>query len=384
MLNFAEKPEYKDFFRPSLAANEIVGRMELFFNRKIDTAKTVFFFDEIQDCEEAIAALKYFAESAAGYRIVAAGSLLGVKINRLKSSFPVGKVQMEYLYPMDFEEFLRALGENLLADEIRKHYADNQPFAEIIHNKALQLYRTYLCVGGMPAVVKNFVENEKDLMRFNTAITADILTGYLADMTKYSENVNSVKIHAVYRSIPAQLAKQKRFMYKTVEQGANKEKFQNAIEWLLQANILLPCILAETPQPPLTAYFTDSMFKLYLSDVGLLVSLSRLKFGDIVNNTELMYRGFLTENFVAQTFVAHGIHLNYWTSGNRAEIDFLAELQDGIIPVEVKAAENVRSHSLGVYVEKYKPPYAIRLSSKNFGFANGIKSVPLYAAHCIA
>ncbi|GHT49023.1 ATPase [Bacteroidia bacterium] len=383
LLNFAEKPEYKDFFRPSLVASEIIGRMELFFNRKIDADKTVFFFDEIQDCEEAIASLKYFAESPVDYRMVTAGSLLGVKINRLKSSFPVGKVQIEYLYPMDFEEFLWALGENRLAEEIRKHYTDNQPFAEIIHNKALQLYRAYLCVGGMPAAVKNFAETGRDLMLFNAAIIADISTGYLADMTKYSENVSSVKIHAIYRSMPAQLAKQKRFMYKTVEQGGNREKFQNAIEWLLQANMLLPCILTEMPQPPLSAYFTESMFKLYLSDVGLLVSLSRLKFGDIVNNVEMMYRGFLTENFVAQTFAAHGINLNYWTSGNLAEIDFLTELQDGIIPVEVKAAENVRSHSLGVYTEKYKPPYAIRLSSKNFGFANSIKSVPLYAAHCV-
>ncbi|MDR3094386.1 MAG: DUF4143 domain-containing protein [Bacteroidales bacterium] len=147
--------------------------------------------------------------------------------------------------------------------------------------------------------------------------------------------------------------------------------------------MVLPCILVETPQPPLTAYFTESMFKLYLSDIGLLVSLSRLKFGNIFTNTEMMYRGFLTENFVAQTFAAHEINLNYWNSGNRAEIDFLAELSDGMIPVEVKASENVRSHSLAVYVEKYKPKYAIRLSSKNFGFANNIKSVPLYAAHCI-
>jgi predicted AAA+ superfamily ATPase len=235
----------------------------------------------------------------------------------------------------------------------------------------------------MPAAVKNFVENGKDLMLFNSAITADILTGYLADMTKYSENINSVKIHAVYRSMPLQLAKQKRFMYKTVEQGGNKEKYQSAIKWLLQANMLLSCMLVELPQPPLAAYFAESMFKLYLSDVGLLVSLSRLKFGEILNNTEMMYRGFLTENYVAQTFIAHGINLNYWSSGNRAEIDFLLELQDGIIPVEVKAAENVRSHSLGVYMAKYKPVYAIRLSAKNFGFENSIKSVPLYATHCI-
>jgi predicted AAA+ superfamily ATPase len=184
--------------------------------------------------------------------------------------------------------------------------------------------------------------------------------------------------------MPEQLAKtQPKFMYNVVERGGNKEKFQSAIEWLINANMLLPCIQVELPQPPMTAYFTESMFKLYLSDTGLLVSLSRLKFGDILQNIAMMYRGFLTENFVAQTFTAHNINLNYWTSGNKAEIDFLADLTDGIIPVEVKAAENVRSHSLGVYMEKHKPNYAIRLSSRNFGFANKIKSVPLYAAHCI-
>lgn len=154
----------------------------------------------------AIASLKYFAESETDYRVVAAGGLLGVKINSLKAPFPVGKVQMECLYPMNFEEFLWALGENLLSEEIRKRYSDNHPFSEIIHNKALQLYHAYLCMGGMPAAVKNYVENGKDLMLFNTAITADILTGYLADMTKYAENVNSTKIGAVYHSLPAQLA----------------------------------------------------------------------------------------------------------------------------------------------------------------------------------
>ncbi|GAP72352.1 ATPase [Candidatus Symbiothrix dinenymphae] len=383
-INFAEKAENRDFFTPSLVAAEILERMELFFNRKIDASKTIFFFDEIQDCEEAIASLKYFAESPVEYKIVTAGSLLGVKINRIKTSFPVGKVQIEYLYPMDFEEFLWALGEHLLADEIRKHYVENKPFSPIIHHKALQLYRAYLCVGGMPAAVVNFVENKFDLMQFETGITANILAGYLADMTKYADSVSSVKIHSVYRTMPEQLAKtQSKFMYKTVEPGGKKEKFQSSIEWLIQANMVLPCILVEKPQHPLAAYFMESMFKLYLSDVGLLVSLARLKFGSIITNADMMYRGFLTENYIAQTFAAHGVNLNYWNSGNRAEIDFLAELADGIIPIEVKAAENVRSHSLAVYVEKYKPKYAIRMSSKNFGFENNIKSVPLYAAHCI-
>ena len=383
-LNFAETPDYAQFFSPSLNPEEITARMELFFNRKIDVEKTVFFFDEIQDCEEAIASLKYFAEAKTSYRILSAGSLLGVKINRLRTSFPVGKVQMEYLYPMDFEEFLWALGEQMLADEIRKCYAADRPLPDIIHKKAITLYRSYLCIGGMPAAVAKFVEQDKDLVVFDKQITTDILTGYLADMTKYAGEVNAVKIHQVYRSMPAQLAKANtKFMYKLVEEGSNKEKFQTAIEWLQQANMLIPCINIELPQSPLTAYRVDNMFKLYLSDTGLLVSLARIKFGEIMQEQTMMYRGFLTENYVAQTFAAHQHELYYWTSGNMAEIDFLLNLSNGIIPVEVKASENVRSRSLQVYMEKYRPNYAIRISARNFGFAQGIKSVPLYAAHCI-
>jgi predicted AAA+ superfamily ATPase len=358
--------------------------MELFFNQKIDVKKTVFFFDEIQDCEEAIASLKYFAEAETPYRILTAGSLLGVKINRLRTSFPVGKVQMEYMYPMDFEEFLWALDEQMLADEIRKCYTANQPLPDIIHQKALTLYRTYLCVGGMPGAVAKFVKQDKDLIIFEKQVASDILTGYLADMTKYAGDVNAVKIHQVYRSMPAQLAKANtKFMYKLVEEGSNKEKFQTAIEWLQQANMLLPCTKVELPQSPLMAYRSDNMFKLYLSDTGLLVSLARINFNEIMQKQTMMYRGFLTENYVAQTFAAHGSELYYWTSGNMAEIDFLLNLSDGIIPVEVKASENVRSRSLQVYVEKYHPNYAIRVSARNFGFEQEIKSVPLYAVHCI-
>ena len=383
-LNFAETPDYEHFFRPSLKPAEIISRMELFFNQKIDVEKTVFFFDEIQDCEEAIASLKYFAEAEKPYRILTAGSLLGVKINRLRTSFPVGKLQMEYMYPMDFEEFLWALGEQMLADEIHNCYVDNRALPDIIHQKALSLYRTYLCIGGMPAAVARFVENSKDLIAFDKQVTSDILTGYLADMTKYAGDVNAVKIHQVFRSMPAQLAKANtKFMYKLVEKGSNKEKFQTAIEWLQQANMLLPCIKIELPQSPMTAYRNESMFKLYLSDTGLLVSLARINFGEIMQEQTMMYRGFLTENYVAQTFVAHGHELCYWSSGNMAEIDFLLNLSTGIIPVEVKSTENVRSRSLQVYVEKYRPNYAIRVSARNFGFVQGIKSVPLYAIHCI-
>jgi predicted AAA+ superfamily ATPase len=383
-LNFAETPDFKHFFTPSLNAADIVSRMELYFSKKIDPQKTVFFFDEIQDCEQAIASLKYFAEANWNYRIVTAGSLLGVKINRMKSSFPVGKVQIEYLFPMDFEEFLWALNEEMLAGEIRLNFNDNKPFPGIIHEKALKLYRQYLCIGGMPANVLNFIENQKDIVVFNRQISTDIITGYLADMAKYAERVNAVKIHGVFRSIPAQLAKENpKFMYHLVETGGNRDKYQTAIDWLVQANMALQTPKIETSQKPLTAYKSENCFKLYLSDVGLLTSLSQTKFNEIIQSQDWIYRGYLTENYVAQTLHAHRHLLYYWNSENRAEVDFLLDTENGVIPVEVKASDNVRSKSLRVYVEKYKPDYAIRISSRHFGFANGVKSVPLYAAHCI-
>jgi predicted AAA+ superfamily ATPase len=203
-------------------------------------------------------------------------------------------------------------------------------------------------------------------------------------MTKYAANVDAVKIHRIYRTMPSQLAKpQTKFMYRIVEQGSNAEKYQTAIGWLLEANMLLHCSLVNNPQTPLSAFTVENFFKLYLSDVGLLTTLSRIKYSEIMQADNNLFLGFLTENFIAQTLTANKIPLYYWNSGNRAEIDIVANLADGIIPIEVKSGRNVGSKSLGVYVEKFNPPYSIRISAKNFGFENRIKSVPLYAAFCV-
>ncbi|MDR0829256.1 MAG: DUF4143 domain-containing protein [Prevotellaceae bacterium] len=383
-LNFFENAEYMSLFQPSLAADTILKNMELYFAQKIDIEKTIFFFDEIQECEQAISSLKFFAESPLPFKIVTAGSLLGVKINRMKTPFPVGKVQMEYLDPMDFEEFLWATGNTVLADAIKEHFYSNASFPEIIHNQAIDLYKQYLCIGGMPASINDFVEKNKDLVLANIAIKDNILTGYLADMIKYAENVNAVKIHQVYRTMPAQLAKkQTKFMYKTVEQGSNAEKYYAAVEWLIEANMVLRCNLLNKVEPPLKAYEVENFFKLYLSDVGLLTTLAKIKYSEIMQAGNATFLGFLTENYVAQAFVANKIDLHYWNSGNKAEIDYVLPTAEGLIPVEVKSNRNVSSKSLNVYIEKFKPKYAIRISAKNFGFENDIKSVPLYAAFCI-
>jgi len=383
-INFLQNDIFKSFFDSSLSPPDIIENIELFFNTTINPENTVIFLDEIQECEKAIASLKFFAESKIRYHIISAGSLLGVKINRMKTAFPVGKVQIEYMYPIDFEEFLWAVDEKVLSDKIRRNFAENKALIQAVHEKALTLYKNFLFLGGMPAVISNYIDNGKEITTISTKIKDDIITGYMADMAKYAENINSLKILKVYHSIKEQLAQeQKKFRYKLVEEKANKQKFETAIEWLIQAGLALFCPLVSNPVRPLKSDKNDKSFKLYLSDVGLLVHLAGIKPFDIFQNKNFKYIGALTENFVAQIFASKNEKLHYWSSGNEAEIDFLLSQETGIVPCEVKAADNVKSKSLSVYVSKHKPLYSIRISAKNFGFENGIKSVPLYAAHCI-
>jgi len=383
-INFMQKAIFKSFFENSLNPSDIIENIEIYFHTTIIPEKTVIFLDEIQECEQAIASLKFFAESKIKYNIVTAGSLLGVKINRLKTAFPVGKVQIEYMYPIDFEEFLWSVDEKMLSEKIRQSFIDNTPLIQVLHEKAITLYKTFLFLGGMPAVVSNYIDNNKEISDITSKIKENIITGYMADMAKYSENINSVKILKVYNSIKEQLAQeQKKFRYKLVEEKANKQKFETAIEWLIQAGLTLFCPLIETPARPLKSNENNKSFKLYLSDVGLLVQLAGIKLFDIFQNKDFSYIGALTENFVAQTFVSKNEKICYWSSGNEAEVDFLLSKEEGIIPCEVKSKDNVKSKSLSVYVSKYKPQYAIRISAKNFGFENGIKSAPLYAVFCI-
>jgi len=383
-INLEESRDHASFFEDTLNPEDILRRIEAYRGEKISIENTVIFFDEIQVSERAIASLKYFNESEKGYRIVCAGSLLGVQLNRLAASFPVGKVSLEQLFPMDFEEFLLAVGEELLVADIRDGFEKMRPLNEALHRKALQLYRTYLCSGGMPQAILEFMAKNRDMVLYDRSIHQNIIYAYLADMAKYTTGTQAVKTSQVYNSIPAQLAKEnKKFMYKLVHDKAKKEGYESAIEWLIQSGMLLKAIRIDLPQAPLLAYQKPNFFKLYLSDVGLLTALCKFNFGEILLETSLIYRGVLTENYVAQTFKRAGHDLLYWESNAQAEVDFLLNLNGSIIPVEVKAADNTASKSLQSYRERYRPDHAIRVSAKNFGFVNGIKAIPLYAVHCI-
>jgi len=384
-LNFLEEEAFASFFETSLNPESIVSKIEMYFDRKIDVANTVFFFDEVQVCGRAISSLKFFAESKKSYRVIVAGSLLGVKINRFNSPFPVGKVQIEHLYPLDYEEFILANGSQIGANAIRSAFEKNEPFDQANHNKFLHLYRTYLYLGGMPAVLNAWFDSGKNLLApaINKA-KQDIITGYMADMAKYSEGINSLKIIKVFESIHLQLAqRQTKFRYKLVEEKGNKEKFETAIDWLLQAGILHVCNRIEKPEKPLKSSENEKAFKLYMGDTGLLIFQGGVKVYDIFENPKFDFIGGITENYVAQQLTAQQKNLYYWSSGNDAEVDFILNEESGITPCEVKADTNVISRSLSEYVKKYAPDRSIRISAKNYGFSNGIKSVPLYAVYCI-
>ena len=382
-INLDVMEEIKKVFEYTINPEEIIKSIEIILGKNIDIEKTIIFIDEIQVSERAISSLKYFCESEEPYKIIVAGSLLGVKINRFKSSFPVGKVWIEYLYPMDFEEFLLAIGEDKLLELIKEKYEEMSPLAEPIHQKALNLYNEYICIGGMPASIMHYIECSKDISKYDDNILNMIITSYFADMSKYTENIEAIRNNKIYNSIPSQLGKEnKKFKYSLVEKSARAREYESALEWLLSSNMLLKCQSITTPKSPLKAYVEDN-FKIYLSDIGLLRVLSKISINEIMLEKNMLYKGVFVENYIAENLYSKYKELYYWNLGNMYEVDYLINNEGDIIPIEVKASDNTTSRSLNYYISRYKPKYSIRISTKNFGEANGIKSIPLYASFLI-
>lgn len=384
-INLLETPEIVSIFSRDINVMEKFKRMEIFLDTKIDIENTVIFFDEVQESEDIISSLKFFCESEEKFKIICAGSLLGVKINRFKKSFPVGKVRILNMASMDFEEFLMANENFMLIDEIYNSYNKMMPIDNVLHNKLLELYKMYLCVGGMPEAVKDIINKKMNILEFNKNIASDIIISYLNDMNKYVvSNAESIKIEAIYKSIPTQLSNpSNKFQYSKLNKNARSRDYIEPLNWLISSSMIYKSNLIKNIQIPLKGFIDENCFKLYFSDVGLLTSLLGVKYNDIILDNLEIYKGIITENYVATQFVSNKNDLYYWSSSNKAEIDFLLYNDDGIIPVEVKANKNIKSKSLNMYIEKFKPKYSIRISNKNFGFENGIKSVPLYATFCI-
>lgn len=258
-INLFEQTEIIKIFNEEISTEEKFKRMKIYLDKDIDLKNTIIFFDEVQESEEIISSLKYFNESSEPYKIICAGSLLGVKLKRMKKAFPVGKVKIINMYPMDFEEFLLANGNEELINEIKKCYTNLEPMSDVLHRKALELYKLYLCIGGMPEAVKNLVTNNKDILKFDSTIISDIIESYLNDMTKYVENkAETVKIENIYKSVPAQLGNMSnKFQYGKIDSNARKRDYESSLNWLLSSTMVQKSnLLGKVEIPPLRVYYT--------------------------------------------------------------------------------------------------------------------------------
>lgn len=288
------------------------------------------------------------------------------------------------MYPMDFEEFLMASNNEFLIKQIKECYESNKPMDRPFHEQAIELYKKYLFVGGMPEVVEEYLKNGNyELVQIKQQ---SIIDNYFNDMGKYNKETEIPKTKLIYKNISTQLAKENRkFKYSAVKTGGRASEFENAIEWLCLAGIANQLYRLEQIKLPLNAYKSLNDFKFYMNDVGLCSASQSILIDDILyDNTDFNdFKGGLTENYVNCQMIINKNDCYYWTQGNQAEIDFVTRLNKDIIPIEVKSSDNTRARSLTEYVKTFKPAYSIKISSKNFGFENNIKSVPLYAVFCI-
>ena len=389
-FNFERNAKLQATFDEDISPAYLVPLLSHMSGQTIVKEKTLIVFDEVQVCERALTSLKYFCEEAPEYHVIVAGSLLGIAVNRKEFSFPVGKVNSKTMYPMDMEEFLIAMGQEALAKKIKECFETDSPMPSILHDSAMKYYRQYLIVGGMPECVMQFAETEDYLLIRN--IQATILSNYLNDMSKYNENNEIKKTRLTYNTVTVQLSKKNtRFQYKLIKKGARAKEFENAIEWLTLSGIVSQVCRVERPFKPLDDNKDIDAFKIYVSDLGLLCAKKELTAQDVLyiaedspRGEELKYfKGGMAENYINTHLTMNGYTTYYWESKRGAEVDFVIQRDGVIVPVEVKSADNVQAKSLKVYIDSYKPKYSIKMSAKNFGFTNDIKTVPLYAAFCI-
>ena len=381
-IDFSAQESYRRLFAGDLTPDTLIPQISALAKTPIEPESTLLFFDEVQACPRALTSLKYFCEQAPEYHVIAAGSLLGVSLARQDYSFPVGKVDQLSLYPLDFEEYLWALGEDILCGLLRDCFSKNKPLG--VHGRAMDLYRDYLMVGGMPEAVARFVE-ERNFASVRR-VQSLLVDGYLADMTKYASPIDSAKVLSVWRSVPEQLAKENhKFQYATIASSARAHQYEAAVNWLRAAGMVEFCCRVSEGRKPLRAFAERDFFKLYLLDVGILGCLQGIGLEDLAPKADKAsrLRGGIAENYAMQQLVAAGVEPFYWGTASRAEVDFVVQLKGEVVPIEVKSGENVSSRSLEAYRKAYEPPYVLRLSAKNFGFERGVRSVPLYAAFCI-
>lgn len=378
VFNFDKVEELSSIFERTKDINRILKELMLFTEVPIEPGKTLIIFDEIQMCEGALNSLKYFCEDAPQYHVIAAGSLLGVAIRKKKMSVPVGKVQIIRMFPITFREFLFA------SDERTFQYVNAldtlETLPEIILNKLELEYKRYLICGGMPEAVTALLEN-RGMQSVEDALQG-ILDLYTLDFSKYASPVDIPRINSLWASLPSQLAKENRkFIYRIVRTGARAREYEDALLWLEEAGLIYRVFNISKPGLPLSAYQDLSVFKVYACDCGLLRRLAKLA-PEVILSGNYNYTEFkdaLTENAILQSLVAQNndVMPYYWSSENRAEVDFILQFPTQVVPVEVKSDTRISGKSLSVYTNKFSPPFRIRFSMNNLKENDGLLSCPI-------
>lgn len=373
-FNFDERPELKEFFTKNKDVERITESLSIISGKAIDE-NCLLIFDEIQECPEALNTLKYFAEKKPEIAVISAGSLLGILLHP-GHSFPVGKVEFIQMYPMTFAEVLPNWNRPLASFMEKIDYREAVP--EIFFNDLLDNFKKYLVCGGMPASVNAF--NQSKTFEDSEAILSNLILSFKGDFAKHPLMSDTAKISQVFDSLPAQLSREnKKFIFQLVREGARARAYEDAIQWLTQSGLVYRINLASKPAIPISAYDDFSAFKLYTLDVGILRKLSYLSAMAYAEGNRLFteFKGAMIENYILQSLLPQFENMpRYWTSGNEAEVDFLLQYGNDILPIEVKSDENVKSRSLSLYAQKYQPKLRIRYSLKNLSYKDGLLNIP--------
>ena len=376
-FDFDRQPELKSIFQTTKEPARIVKELALYTNVPLIAGRTLLIFDEIQECEEALNSLKYFCEDMPEFHVIAAGSLLGVAVKKRGMTVPVGKVSVVRLYPISFKEFLRSSDEQIY--QYVEELTEPRHLPEIVLNKLKLEYRRYMICGGMPEAAVAMLENRG--MQAVDDVLQNILDLYELDFAKYAAARDIPRIHTVWHSLPSQLAKENRkFIYKLLKTGARAKDYEDSLLWLEEAGMVYRVCNITKPAMPLKAYEEYNAFKLYACDCGLLRRMANLSGATIMDPTSnyTEFKGALAENAVLQSLMTmlNGVTPNYWSPDSTAELEFVIQWNDEIIPIEVKAENSVNGRSLSVYNDKYSPKNRIRFSSLNLQSNNGLLSCP--------
>lgn len=376
-INFDVDVKSREIFDVDYDTERLIMDIGLATKTKINAENTLIIFDEIQECPRALTSLKYFRENAPQYDIIVAGSLLGVACHE-GTGFPVGKVSFMNLFPLSFEEFLLAMREERFVELLNKK---DFKTIKLFNNKYEKLIKQYCYVGGMPEIVQDFVEN-KDFESVRN-LQKEILSAYEEDFTKHIPTNTVAKIRLLWKSIPAQLSKEnKKFIYGAAKEGARARDFEAALSWLINSGLVYRVNKITKPDLPITAYEDFNSFKLFVLDVGLLGAMTDLQANTIIDGNRIFeeFKGAIAEQYVLQQFkTIKDLPVFYWSNEtSRAEIDFVIQIKSDVVPVEVKAERNLQAKSLKVYMEKFKPNYAIRTSMADYKKTDNLIDLPLY------